>query len=444
MPPTPLRVYLDAGVIIQGCFTPWGAAKALLILCTFKEHYTVVLADSIRQEVQAAVNKRVSAATSSRDAEEVVGAFQGWLAKVRLEGWRLPTEDEVERHFISILPVLRHQNDLISVVSAVQAKPDWILSTNRDHWGPELATRTGLQIATPAEFLKRLSAGPGSETPADESAPSAPNRSGYFAALAAYLRDQHPLFPPFGEIVMRMTQRAYNDPVVDQTIIELHSDGTFQPTYTTTVLLPARYDGFQIYIPEMGDRKDGDRVIARGPLVRVAPRVPFTVQRPVLETALHAALDVALNSPRDFARSPVYIDTAASGYSHALESFLDPPVEPGVRTDTAFQTAMQWVAGRRTGESRLCLISVHQNGAWTTQHLMPPPKQQTSGLLVPQSSGLQLFLPEWGDYRQDDRVSAQVSLVPVEAGVPFEQQQQTVADGLRGNLVKVLAAPSGV
>jgi hypothetical protein len=31
---TPLRLFLDAGVIIDGCFNPWGTCKSVLILAT--------------------------------------------------------------------------------------------------------------------------------------------------------------------------------------------------------------------------------------------------------------------------------------------------------------------------------------------------------------------------------------------------------------------------
>jgi len=54
----------------------------------------------------------------------------------------------------SLLAVVRHRNDM----AAVLARPDWVLSTNTEHWNKELAHRTGLRIAHPAEFLERLHA----------------------------------------------------------------------------------------------------------------------------------------------------------------------------------------------------------------------------------------------------------------------------------------------
>ena len=48
-------------------------------------------------------------------------------------------------------------NDLPAVVSAMEARPDWVISTNTAHWNDELAARTGLRIATPQDFLLGLS-----------------------------------------------------------------------------------------------------------------------------------------------------------------------------------------------------------------------------------------------------------------------------------------------
>ena len=43
----PLRLFLDTGVIIEGCFGSWGAAKAVLILATIRVNWIVVLAEAI-------------------------------------------------------------------------------------------------------------------------------------------------------------------------------------------------------------------------------------------------------------------------------------------------------------------------------------------------------------------------------------------------------------
>ena len=54
------------------------------------------------------------------------------------------------------MPVLKHLNDLAAVVTANHAHPDWVFSTNTEHWNDRLAERTGLRVATPFAFLQQL------------------------------------------------------------------------------------------------------------------------------------------------------------------------------------------------------------------------------------------------------------------------------------------------
>ena len=156
-PPVPQRLFLDAGVLIQAFVAEWGAPKALLVLATVREAFTIVLAHQIEREVRRAFARRVAIAQPGErlTAEQrLVASLEGWLARVALERLAAPTPDAVYGHLEAILPVLRHTNDLEAVVSAVQARPDWVISTNTDHWGPALAARTGLRVGTPIAFLE--------------------------------------------------------------------------------------------------------------------------------------------------------------------------------------------------------------------------------------------------------------------------------------------------
>lgn len=151
----PVRLFFDAGVIIEGCFSSWGASKALLILATLRANFTVILAEAIEREVERALVRKTSsldAATATTIAQSV----SGWLDRVRIERYPMPFPDDIRTQLPTILPVLRHVNDLPAVVTALQAKPDWVISTNTEHWNERLANRTGLRIATPQAFLRQL------------------------------------------------------------------------------------------------------------------------------------------------------------------------------------------------------------------------------------------------------------------------------------------------
>jgi hypothetical protein len=156
MATSPRRLFLDAGVVIAGCLLPWGSSKAVLVLATLREHYTVVLAEPTEREIRQAIARRARTGTA-QDVDAVLQSFLGWLQRVRLEPWPRPTREEVDAHLPTVLPVLRHRNDLDGVVRAMQARPDWVISANDIRWSPALAARTNLRILTPRGFLSYLS-----------------------------------------------------------------------------------------------------------------------------------------------------------------------------------------------------------------------------------------------------------------------------------------------
>lgn len=63
-------------------------------------------------------------------------------------------------HGFMVIPQDEHLAQVMeeAAVAAVLARPDWVLSTNTEHWNQELARRTGLRVAHPAAFLAGLRA----------------------------------------------------------------------------------------------------------------------------------------------------------------------------------------------------------------------------------------------------------------------------------------------
>jgi hypothetical protein len=151
----PIRLFLDTGVVIDGCVSDWAAAKVVLILATLRERYTVVLSRRVAEEIDRATARKRAALTADQAAAFLAG-ITGWLERVRLERLPEPSEALVRGAMYRILPALRHYNDLPAVVAAMDARPDWVISTNTAHWNDALAARTGLRIVTPLEFMRRL------------------------------------------------------------------------------------------------------------------------------------------------------------------------------------------------------------------------------------------------------------------------------------------------
>ena len=133
----------------------WGASKAVLVLATLRGLYTVVLAEAIEREVQRAIARKI-AQLDPTESQAIARNVAGWLNQVRIERHPLPTPEAIRQHAAAILPAIRHVNDLPAVVTAIQAQPDWVISTNVEHWNERLAARTGLRVATPLAFLHQL------------------------------------------------------------------------------------------------------------------------------------------------------------------------------------------------------------------------------------------------------------------------------------------------
>jgi predicted nucleic acid-binding protein len=63
------------------------------------------------------------------------------------------TERISPEEFTAHRALIRHVNDVPVLVTAIKARPDWLVTANTEHFTPEVAARTGLRIVTPREFL---------------------------------------------------------------------------------------------------------------------------------------------------------------------------------------------------------------------------------------------------------------------------------------------------
>lgn len=153
--PGPIRLFLDTGVIVAGCIQRWGAAKVILALCTYRRQYVAVIAEDVERELRI-VLARKAASLDEKAARDLQDDVSGWLRRTTIERWPKPAIADVQHYAPIVLPALRHVNDLRPVISAVQAQPDWVISSNRAHWNDDVAARTGLRIVTPQEFVTNL------------------------------------------------------------------------------------------------------------------------------------------------------------------------------------------------------------------------------------------------------------------------------------------------
>jgi predicted nucleic acid-binding protein len=144
-------LFLDSNVLTSGIVSAWGLDKAVLSLCAARI-CRLVLAEAVREEVEE--NLLLHAAhLSAGEADELIENYRGLIQLTRPEVIPYPDADAVR----ASRRLIRHAADMPVLLSAIAARPDWLLTHNTKHFTQAVAQRSGLRIATPAEFFKTLS-----------------------------------------------------------------------------------------------------------------------------------------------------------------------------------------------------------------------------------------------------------------------------------------------
>ena len=145
-----IRLFLDSNVLTGGIVSAWGLDKAVLSICAARV-CKLVLAEVVRDEVED--NLVVHAARLSSEADDLIEDYRRLIKLTNPQLVPYPNEQSVHsnRHLI------RHAADVPVLLSAIASRPDWLLTHNTKHFTRAVAQRTGLRIATPAEFFTTLS-----------------------------------------------------------------------------------------------------------------------------------------------------------------------------------------------------------------------------------------------------------------------------------------------
>ncbi len=149
--PRKLRLFLDSNVLTGGMVSSWGLDKATLSLCAAGV-CKLVLAEAVRDEVEENLLLHAGRLASS-EASQLIDDYHRLIKLTKPELVRYPHADLVR----SQRQLIRHAADVPIILSAIAGKPDWLLTHNTKHFTPAVAQRTGLRIATPAQFFRTLS-----------------------------------------------------------------------------------------------------------------------------------------------------------------------------------------------------------------------------------------------------------------------------------------------
>jgi predicted nucleic acid-binding protein len=145
-----IRLYLDSNVLTAGIVSQWGLDKAVLSLCAARV-CRLVLAEVVREEVEENLLLHAER-LSALDADELIEDYRRLIKLTDPEVIGRPDRALVHssRHLI------RHAPDVPVLLSAIASNPDWLLTHNTKHFTPAAAKRTGLRIATPADFFRTI------------------------------------------------------------------------------------------------------------------------------------------------------------------------------------------------------------------------------------------------------------------------------------------------
>ena len=147
-----LRLFLDSNVLTGGIVAPWGLDKAVLSLCAARV-CRLVLAEAVRDEVEE--NLLVHAGgLPSEQADLMIEDYRRLIQLTKPEMVPYPEREAVVANRRLIL----HASDVPVLLSAMEAKPDWLLTHNTRHFTQAVAVRWGVRIATPVEFFETLAA----------------------------------------------------------------------------------------------------------------------------------------------------------------------------------------------------------------------------------------------------------------------------------------------
>lgn len=148
-----LRLFLDSNVLTGGLVVRWGLDKAVLSLCAAKI-CRLVLAEAVREEVEANLLLHAAGLDDS-GAQQLLDDYTGLIKLARPETVPYPEEKDV----LASRRLIAHEADVPVLLSAMDAKPDWLLTHNAKHFTAQVAKQTGLQIGSPADFFRQLSQG---------------------------------------------------------------------------------------------------------------------------------------------------------------------------------------------------------------------------------------------------------------------------------------------
>ena len=136
---------------MAGLVSPWGVDKAVLSLCAARI-CKLVLAEVVQEEVQRNLARHAQR-LGLEDPGRLLDVYRQLIRLCAPETVPFPAIEKVRAN----QSLIRHEPDLPVLLSAMEAAPGWLLTNNTRHFPRSVAMKTGLRIATPAQFFRAVS-----------------------------------------------------------------------------------------------------------------------------------------------------------------------------------------------------------------------------------------------------------------------------------------------
>ena len=143
-----LLAFVDSNILIEGFFIPLHPAHAVMLLAADRRVDLVTCA-LVVQDVEDEVMQRAV----QKDEYSLVTDWNDLRSAIHLRIVADPPPSLVKDVFQKYLGVMRHQADIPVLASALEIRPDWILSDNTEHFNAAVSQRCGIRISSCVEFL---------------------------------------------------------------------------------------------------------------------------------------------------------------------------------------------------------------------------------------------------------------------------------------------------
>ncbi len=139
------RLFLDSNVFVGGFVAPWSFERVVLKYCAAHLH-KLIYAEAVKAEVE----RFLLAYAQQHNADWLLEEYDKFIRLARPEVIPYPSREDV----VAARPLIRHEADVPVILSAMRAAPDWLITSNTEHFTPEVGVRTGLRIVEPAAFVR--------------------------------------------------------------------------------------------------------------------------------------------------------------------------------------------------------------------------------------------------------------------------------------------------